>query len=87
MISDSPADCQAITNDPEDDYVLATARLAEASYLVTGDHVLLGMRDYSGAKIVSPREFVTTIESQSSVVTGNKGDKVVLAVHGPLASA
>jgi putative PIN family toxin of toxin-antitoxin system len=30
-----------ITGDPEDDYVLATARLARAEYLITGDKGLL----------------------------------------------
>src|SRR5436309_1660489 len=35
-----------VTGDPEDDYVLATARLAQADYLVTGDKALLALREY-----------------------------------------
>ena len=48
----------AVTGDPEDDYVLATARLARADYLVTGDKGLLALRRHAGVQIVSPREFI-----------------------------
>jgi putative PIN family toxin of toxin-antitoxin system len=58
-----PSECRVLTGDPEDDYVLATTRLSQANYLVTGDKKLLGLKDYAGAKIVSPREFVSIIES------------------------
>jgi predicted nucleic acid-binding protein len=53
-----------VTGDPEDDYVLAAVRLGRADYLVTGDHGLLALREYAGAKIVGPREFVTILESR-----------------------
>src|SRR5688572_3390049 len=38
-----PQERLPITGDPEDDYVLATARLAQADYLVTGDGGLLNL--------------------------------------------
>lgn len=58
MILVPPAECLPVTGDPEDDYVLATVRLSKAEYLVTGDRGLLSPREYAGAKIVSPKEFV-----------------------------
>ncbi len=53
---------QVVTGDPEDDYVLATGRLARAEYLVTGDAGLLALRQYEGMQIVTPRTFLTLIE-------------------------
>jgi len=58
-----PSECLALTGDPEDDYVLATVRVGEAEYLVTGDRGLLRLREYAGAKIVSPKEFVELFSS------------------------
>lgn len=57
-------ECLSVTGDPEDDYVLAATRLSNAGYLITGDKKLLSLREYSGAKIVSPREFATVLGSQ-----------------------
>ena len=59
-----PQDVLPVTGDPEDDYVLATARLAQADYLVTGDHALLGLQQYHGVRIVSPRQLLNTLEQQ-----------------------
>ena len=53
-----PTDVLAVTDDPEDDTVLATVRLAHADYLVTGDKGLLALETYHGARIVSPRDFL-----------------------------
>lgn len=55
----------AVTGDPEDDYVLATARLGQADYLVTGDHGLLALGDYEGTEIVSPRRFIDLLNQGS----------------------
>ncbi len=63
LIRVPPHACVVVTVDPEDDYVLATTRLGKASYLVTGDRGLLGLKEYAGAKIVSPREFVAILEA------------------------
>ena len=58
MIHVPPHECATVTGDPEDDYVLATARLSRADYLVTGDRGLLDIGEYQGVRIVSPREFI-----------------------------
>jgi predicted nucleic acid-binding protein len=55
----------SVTGDPEDDYVLATARLARADYLVTGDKGLLALVRDEGTAIVSPRQFMELLDSPS----------------------
>jgi putative PIN family toxin of toxin-antitoxin system len=52
-----------VTIDPEDNLVLATGRLAQAEYLVTGDRGLLDLVEYKGMKIISPREFVELLRA------------------------
>ena len=56
----------SITGDPEDDYVLATGRLAQADYLVTGDKGLIQIRQYAGMSVVSPRQFLAVLETEGS---------------------
>lgn len=53
-----PQDVISVTSDPEDDYVLATAALGKPKYLVTGDKKLLGMKSYSGIKIIAPKSWI-----------------------------
>ncbi len=53
-----PEDVIPVTGDPEDDYVLATARLGGADYLVTGDKRLLALGSYEGTNLVTPRQFL-----------------------------
>lgn len=47
-----------VSEDPADNYVLATAVAGEADYLVTGDHHLLALRSHHRVKIVSAAEFL-----------------------------
>ena len=47
-----------IATHPEDDLVLATAVSAQADYLVTGDGGPLGVGEYEGVTIVTPRQFL-----------------------------
>jgi putative PIN family toxin of toxin-antitoxin system len=55
---DVPADeVRPITGDPEDDAVLAAARLGRVEYLVTGDAGLRAISPYEGIAIVRPRDF------------------------------
>jgi uncharacterized protein len=53
-----------VTGDPEDDLILATGRLAQANYLVTGDRGLLQLGTYAGMHIVTPREFVAVLAQE-----------------------
>lgn len=49
---------RVVTGDPEDDYVLATVRLGQADYLVTGDHGLLALGHYARAMVLTPKDFL-----------------------------
>lgn len=58
LISISAREIHEVTGDPEDNLVLATARVGKADYLVTGDKKLLDLKKYEGVKIITPRVFV-----------------------------
>jgi putative PIN family toxin of toxin-antitoxin system len=58
----SPSDLLPVTGDPEDDTVLAAARLGRAKYLVTGDTRLQAIGTYEGVTIVSPRRFLEMLD-------------------------
>lgn len=50
-----------VTGDPEDDYVLATAVVGKADYLVTGDAKLQDLGVYQRVEILSPKKFITLL--------------------------
>lgn len=52
-----------ISDDPDDDQVLACALAGEADYIVSGDSHLLNLRQYRGIRILSPAAFVMLLES------------------------
>ena len=58
LVSVLPSAVLPVTGDPEDDTVLATARLGRADALVTGDRGLLGLQTSDGIRIVTPRAFL-----------------------------
>jgi len=60
-----PSAIIAVTDDPEDDYVLASAKQGQAQYLVTGDKKLQKMGAYEGITILSPRAFWNLLTSQT----------------------
>ncbi len=48
---------EQVCRDRDDDHVLACAKAAGATYLVTGDRDLLDLESWEGIRIVSPRSF------------------------------
>ena len=62
LIPVSPQEIISITGDPEDDYVLATAVLGKADYLITGDKKLQYLKNYKKVKILSPKEFIKKLK-------------------------
>lgn len=54
-VLEDPVDIQAVLRDPEDDYLVALAREAEAEAIVTGDRDLLDHADLDPPAI-NPRE-------------------------------
>lgn len=64
IINVRPQDVIPVTGDSEDDYVLATGNLGTPKYLVTGDKKLIGMKNYFGVKIISPKDFILLVEKK-----------------------
>lgn len=54
----------AISRDVKDDKFLATARVAEADYIVSADRDLLGIKDYMGIKIIDAENFLHIIKEK-----------------------
>ena len=54
-----------ITRDPKGDAIVACAREGKADYIVSGDRDLLDLRAHEGIRIVTPREFVEILASES----------------------
>lgn len=56
-VVDDPVEREALSPDPNDDYLIAAARSASAHVLVSGDNDLLVLA-VPGLRIASPREFL-----------------------------
>lgn len=46
-----------VCKDPQDNFLLELAEEAKADYLVSGDKLVLALKEYKNTKIISPREF------------------------------
>lgn len=60
VILDDPKVIPDVTADPPDNYVLAAAKLASAVCVVTGDKLLLAVRQFENIPIITPKEFLYT---------------------------
>jgi len=49
---------RAISDDPDDDHLLAAALEGRAAFLVTGDRHVLALGEYEGIRIVTPAAFL-----------------------------
>ena len=56
---------RGVAEDEEDDLVLATAVAGGAGYLVTGDRYLQTLRRFEDVRILSPRQFLEVLESET----------------------
>jgi putative PIN family toxin of toxin-antitoxin system len=59
-------DLHVITQDPDDNKVLACAVSAEAHYIVSGDDHLLHLQEYKNISIVTAKDFLDIIESNNA---------------------
>lgn len=57
---------EGVATHDEDDVVLATAVSASVDYLVTGDIPFRGVTEYQGIVILTLREFLDLLESESA---------------------
>lgn len=63
LVPDPPRAAEALTPDPDDDYLVALARGVDADYLVSGDAHLLHLRDPQ-PPVLTPRACLDRLESQ-----------------------
>jgi uncharacterized protein len=54
-----------VATHPQDDVILATARSAQAPYLVTGDKPLLQRITYHDTRLLAPRQFLHVLDQQA----------------------
>ena len=59
-----PPEPPGVAPDPDDDYLVALARVAGADYLVSGDRHLLGLTD-PDPPVLSPRQFLDLLDARS----------------------
>ena len=57
---DDPKVMPSVISDTPDNYVLAAAKVAEATRIVTGDKLLLAVQQFEGITIITPKEFLHT---------------------------
>jgi len=60
IIVDDPKVVPDITADAPDNYILAAAKVAKAAYIVTGDKLLLRVRQFENIPIITPKKFLQT---------------------------
>lgn len=58
VILDDPKVVARITTDRPDNYVLAAAKLANAACIVTGDKLLLAVRQFDKIPVITPKKFL-----------------------------
>lgn len=61
VIVPDPNDVAAVSPDPDDDYLIALARIGRAQVIVSGDAHLLGLADVD-PKTIPPAEFALVVE-------------------------
>ncbi|MBN2299107.1 MAG: putative toxin-antitoxin system toxin component, PIN family [Deltaproteobacteria bacterium] len=62
MVTEIKEEVSGICRDPNDDIFLTAAYNAQASIIVTGDKVLLELKNFTSIRILTPREYLDMIE-------------------------
>lgn len=62
IIVTDPPDPPSVSPDPDDDYLIALARVARADYLVSGDRHLLDLTD-PHPPVLTPRQFLDQLDT------------------------
>ena len=61
-----PPKIQPVCRDPDDDHVIATALMAEADWIVTGDRDLLALGRHQAVHILTARSFLDELADATS---------------------
>lgn len=62
QVVEDPTEREAISRDPDDDYLIALARAAGADYLVSGDGDLLDLEN-PDPPVLTPRQFLDALDA------------------------
>lgn len=54
-----------VVRDPNDDMIIATARRADAAYIVSRDNDLLALQQYESTTIITPEAFMAILRERS----------------------
>jgi len=52
-----------VRRDPKDNFILECSQASRSDYVVTGDNHLLELKQYAGARIVKPAEFLRLVQT------------------------
>jgi uncharacterized protein len=63
VLVEDPIERPKVTQDADDDYLVALAAAAHSDVLVSGDHHLTDLKRFGDIRIVTPREFLDELES------------------------
>lgn len=63
---------EAVPEDPDDDFVISAALEGKADCIVSGDEHLLGLKNWEGIPILSPREFLELLQQESDQGQGQQ---------------
>ena len=66
LVTDLPQ-VAVVIRDPNDDMVLATARAADTTYLITRDLDLLTLQTYEGITIITPEAFMAILRERGGL--------------------
>jgi predicted nucleic acid-binding protein len=62
LVVDDPPAAPGVSPDPDDDYLVALARAANADYLVSGDRHVLELED-PDPPVLTPRQFLDLLDA------------------------
>ncbi len=51
-----------ICKDPQDNFLIELAEEANADFIISGDKLVLDIKEYKNTKIVSPKEFIQLLK-------------------------
>lgn len=63
LVTGSPLP-QPVCKDPDDDKYLAAALEGRCDFVVSGDRDLLALGEYEGVRIITPRDFMTRLQTK-----------------------
>jgi len=66
VITPAKIEISVISEDPKDNMFIVAAIEGDAEYIVSGDHHLLDIESFMGAKIISPSVFLQILNSRNA---------------------